>query len=86
MTHLIDIIFYSKLNQTNTLNGYCYIEDYLCHYKNNMLHSENGPALQDSSGYKEWWLNDNKYGENNDFNIQSWIYTSKNLSSFKLVV
>ena len=32
-------------------------------YKNDLLHREDGPAREYSSGKKEYWYNDKKYSE-----------------------
>jgi hypothetical protein len=43
------------------------------YYLNGKLHREDGPAMQLSHGMKEWWLNDNHYGDDDDFTNESWI-------------
>jgi len=32
-------------------------------YKNGLQHREDGPAIECTNGYKEWWLNGNYYSE-----------------------
>jgi len=41
-------------------------------YKDGLLHREDGPAIEHYLGYKAWWLKHSKYGENNDFTVESW--------------
>lgn len=41
-------------------------------YKNGRLHREDGPAIEYSSGAKEWWLNNKHYGYNSKFTNESW--------------
>ena len=44
----------------------------IVYYLNGTWHREDGPAAEWSKA-KEWWLNGEYYGDNNDFTNESWI-------------
>ena len=49
------------------------------YYVNNVLHREDGPAVEYVNGTKIWYLNGKLYGYNNDFNNISWSKFVKTL-------
>ena len=42
------------------------------YYVNNVLHREDGPAVEYANGDKEWWLKNKYYGSNNKFTNKFW--------------
>ena len=38
-------------------------------YSNDKLHRENGPAIENVNGYKEWWLNGQHVSEQDVLNL-----------------
>lgn len=55
-----------------------YPSGHIEYYQHNQLHRTNGPAVISIDSI-EWWLNNIKYGTNNDFNNNSWIHFQKSL-------
>lgn len=41
-------------------------------FKNSKMHNYKNTAYSDNSGYKEFWLNNKYYGNENNFNKYSW--------------
>jgi len=46
---------------------------------NNEYHRTDGPAIEYTNGQKEWYLNNKRYGINNDFTTESWKYFQRTI-------
>jgi len=62
-------------------SGYVVPKDFsgICEIKNSICYYKDGPAVENADGSKEWYINNILYGENNDFNNNSWIHFQKTL-------
>jgi len=45
----------------------------IVYYLNGKYHREDGPAIIFADGYKEWCLNGESYGWNDEYTNESWI-------------
>ncbi len=64
--------FYSNkisINKLTAVYGYLY---YIYFFKNGKRHNTKNTAYIRYNGYKEYWLNNKRYGTINHFTKQSW--------------
>ena len=71
MSDIINIVEYSTIDS----------KTHKTYYKNNLLHRENGPAVEYSNGDKEWWVDGRLHrmdGPALDYNEKSrWFINGK---------